>query len=330
MGPRARYVGSEVPEEVLIWQDPVPAVEHDLIDAADIAQLKATILSSEFTTAELVRTAWASASSYRDSDMRGGANGARIRLAPQKDWAANDPRELARVLKRLERVQTKFNKAQKGDKRVSLADVIVLAGAAAIERAAENAGYAVEVPFTPGRTDASQKQTDVKSFAVLEPRADGFRNYYSDAAYRKPAEALLDKADLLDLSVSEMAVLVAGMRTLNANTGGSEHGVFTDQTDALDNDFFVNLLDMRNEWRPAKGQPYVYEGRDRVTGEMRWTATEVDLVFGSNSELRAISEAYAYEGAEEIFVQDFVEAWSKVMKLDRFDLKGGNAVVASN
>jgi catalase-peroxidase len=330
MGPRARYVGSEVPEEVLIWQDPVPAVEHDLIDAADIAQLKAMILSSEFTTAELVRTAWASASSYRDSDMRGGANGARIRLAPQKDWTANDPKELARVLKRLERVQTKFNKAQKGDKRVSLADVIVLAGAAAIERAAENAGYAVEVPFTPGRTDASQKQTDVKSFAVLEPRADGFRNYYSDAAYRKPAEALLDKADLLDLSVSEMAVLVAGMRTLNANTGGSEHGVFTDQTDALDNDFFVNLLDMRNEWRPAKGQPYVYEGRDRVTGEMRWTATEVDLVFGSNSELRAISEAYAYEGAEEIFVQDFVEAWSKVMKLDRFDLKGGNAVVASN
>jgi catalase-peroxidase len=330
MGPRARYVGSEVPEEVLLWQDPVPAVDHALIDAADVAELKATILSAEFTTAELVRTAWASASSYRDSDMRGGANGARIRLAPQKDWEANDPKELARVLKRLERIQTSFNKAQRGDKRVSLADVIVLAGAAAIERAAQNAGYDVEVPFTPGRTDASQKQTDVKSFAVLEPKADGFRNYYSDAAYRKPAEALLDKADLLDLTVPEMAVLVAGMRTLNANTGGSDYGVFTDQTDALDNDFFVNLLDMRNEWRPVADQPYIYQGRDRVTGEMRWKATEVDLVFGSNSELRAIAEYYAYDGAEAVFVQDFVEAWSKVMKLDRFDLKGASPMVASN
>jgi catalase-peroxidase len=330
MGPRARYVGSEVPEEVLLWQDPVPAVDHALIDAADIAELKATILSAEFTTAELVRTAWASASSYRDSDMRGGANGARIRLAPQKDWEANDPKELARVLKRLERIQTNFNKAQRGDKRVSLADVIVLAGAAAIERAAQNAGYDAEVPFTPGRTDASQKQTDVKSFAVLEPKADGFRNYYSDAAYRKPAEALLDKADLLDLTVPEMAVLVAGMRTLNANTGGSDYGVFTDQTDALDNDFFVNLLDMRNEWRPVADQPYIYQGRDRVTGEMRWKATEVDLVFGSNSELRAIAEYYAYDGAEAVFVHDFVEAWSKVMKLDRFDLKGPSPMVASN
>ncbi|WP_439106189.1 catalase/peroxidase HPI [Congregibacter sp.] len=330
MGPRARYVGSDVPDEVLMWMDPVPAVDHDLIDAGDVAELKAKILSSEFTTAELVRTAWASASSYRDSDMRGGANGARIRLAPQKDWEANDPKELARVLKRLERIQKDFNKAQRGDKQVSLADVIVLAGAAAVERAADAAGYDVEVPFTPGRTDASQKQTDVNSFAVLEPKADGFRNYYSDAAYRQPAEALLDKADLLDLSVSEMTVLIGGMRTLDANAGGSQHGVLTDETEALDNDFFTNLLDMRNVWRPTKDNPYVYEGRDRVTGEMRWSATEVDLVFGSNSELRAIAEVYAYDGAEEVFVHDFVEAWSKVMKLDRFDLKGGSSMMAAN
>ncbi|MDP5054767.1 MAG: catalase-peroxidase, partial [Congregibacter sp.] len=329
-GPRARYVGADVPEEVLLWMDPVPAVDHDLINASDIAQLKATILASEFTTAELVRTAWAAASSYRDSDMRGGANGARIRLAPQKDWAANDPKELARVLKRLERIQKDFNKSQKGGTQVSLADLIVLAGGAAVERAAEVAGYDVNVPFTPGRTDASQKQTDVNSFAVLEPKADGFRNYYSDAAYRKPAEALLDKADLLDLSVPEMTVLVAGMRTLNANAGGSQHGVLTDQTEALDNDFFVNLLDMRTVWRPTTDNPYVYEGRDRVTGEMRWSATEVDLVFGSNSELRAIAEVYAYDGAEEVFVHDFVDAWSKVMTLDRFDLKGGDKMMAAN
>ncbi|WP_008292998.1 catalase/peroxidase HPI [Congregibacter litoralis] len=330
MGPRARYVGSEVPDEVMMWMDPVPAVDHDLIDAGDVAELKAKILSSEFTTAELVRTAWASASTYRDSDMRGGANGARIRLAPQKDWEANDPKELARVLKRLERIQKDFNKSQRGDKQVSLADLIVLAGAAAIERAAETAGYDVEVPFTPGRTDATQKQTDVNSFAVLEPKADGFRNYYSEAAYRKPAEALLDKADQLDLSVAEMTVLIGGLRTLDANADGAEHGVLTDETEALDNDFFTNLLDMRNVWRPTKDNPYVYEGRDRVTGEMRWSATEVDLVFGSNSELRAIAEVYAYEGAEEVFVHDFVDAWSKVMKLDRFDLKGGDSMVAAN
>lgn len=330
MGPRARYVGSDVPDDVLMWMDPVPAVDHDLISASDIAELKAKVLSSEFTTAELVRTAWASASSYRDSDMRGGANGARVQLAPQKDWEANDPKELARVLKRLKRIQKDFNKSQRGDTKVSLADVIVLAGAAAIERAAETAGYDVTVPFAPGRTDATQKQTDVNSFAVLEPAADGFRNYYSDAAYRAPAEALLDKADLLDLSVPEMTVLIGGMRTLNANTGGSQHGVLTDQTDALDNDFFVNLLDMRNVWRPTQGNPYVYEGRDRVTGEMRWSATEVDLVFGSNSELRAIAEVYAYDGAEEVFIQDFVDAWSKVMKLDRFDLKGGDSMMAAN
>jgi len=330
MGPRARYAGTDVPDEVLMWMDPVPAVDHDLISASDIAELKAKVLSSEFTTAELVRTAWASASSYRDSDMRGGANGARVQLAPQKNWEANDPKELARVLKRVKRIQKDFNKSQRGDTQVSLADVIVLAGAAAIERAAENAGYDITVPFTPGRTDATQKQTDVNSFAVLEPAADGFRNYYSDAAYRGPAEALLDKADLLDLSVPEMTVLVGGMRTLNANTGGSQYGVMTDQTDALDNDFFVNLLDMSNVWRPTQDNPYVYEGRDRVTGEMRWKATEVDLVFGSNSELRAIAEVYAYDGAEEVFIHDFVDAWSKVMKLDRFDLKGGDSMMAAN
>ena len=330
MGPRARYAGSEVPEEVLSWQDPVPAVDHDLIDAGDIAALKASILSAEFTTAQLVRTAWASAASYRDSDMRGGANGARLRLAPQKDWAVNDPRETARVLKRLSRIQKRFNRSQRGDKQVSLADVIVLAGAAAIEQAAQNAGYPVKVPFEPGRTDATQEQTDVNSFAVLEPRADAFRNYYSEKAFRSPANALLDKADQLNLSVAEMAVLLAGLRTLDANAGGVDHGVFTDRIDALDNDFFVNLLDMSTVWRPSQDQPYVFEGRDRATGAMKWTATEVDLVFGSNSELRAIAEMYAYEGAEEVFVNDFVEAWAKVMQSDRFDLRGSRDMLAGN
>ena len=330
MGPRARYAGSEVPEEVLSWQDPVPAVDHDPIDAGDIAALKASILSSEFTTAQLVRTAWASAASYRDSDMRGGANGARLRLAPQKDWAVNDPRETAKVLKRLSRIQKRFNRSQRGDKQVSLADVIVLAGAAAIEQAAKNAGYTLEVPFEPGRTDATQEQTDVNSFAVLEPRADAFRNYYSEKAFRSPANALLDKADQLNLSVAEMAVLLAGLRTLDANAGGVDHGVFTDRIDALDNDFFVNLLDMSTVWRPSQDQPYVFEGRDRATGAMKWTATEVDLVFGSNSELRAIAEMYAYEGAEEVFVNDFVAAWVKVMQSDRFDLRGSREMFAGN
>ena len=330
MGPRARYAGSDVPEEVLSWQDPVPAVDHDLIDAGDIAALKARILSAEFTTAQLVRTAWAAAASYRDSDMRGGANGARLRLAPQKDWAVNDPRETARVLRRLSRIQKRFNRSQRGDKQVSLADVIVLAGAAAIEQAARNAGYTVEVPFEPGRTDATQEQTDVNSFAVLEPRADAFRNYYSDKAFRSPANALLDKADQLNLSVAEMAVLLAGLRTLDANAGGVDHGVFTDRIDALDNDFFVNLLDMSTVWRPSQEQPYVFEGRDRRTGAMKWTATEVDLVFGSNSELRAIAEMYAYQGAEEVFVNDFVAAWVKVMQSDRFDLRGSREMFAGN
>lgn len=330
MGPRARYAGSDVPEEVLSWQDPVPAVDHDLIDAGDVATLKASILSAEFTTAQLVRTAWASAASYRDSDMRGGANGARLRLAPQKDWAVNNPRETARVLRRLTRIQKRFNRSQRGDKQVSLADVIVLAGAAAIEQAARNAGYAVKVPFEPGRTDATQAQTDVNSFAVLEPRADAFRNYYSAGALRSPANALVDKADQLKLTVPEMAVLLAGLRTLDANAGGVDHGVFTDQIDALDNDFFVNLLDMSTVWRPSQDQPYVFEGRDRNTGELKWTATEVDLVFGSNSELRAIAEMYAYQGAEEAFVNDFVAAWVKVMQSDRFDLRGGKDMFASN
>ena len=330
MGPRARYAGSDVPEEVLSWQDPVPAVDHDLIDAGDIAALKASILSAEFTTAQLVRTAWASAASYRDSDMRGGANGARLRLAPQKDWAVNNPRETARVLRRLTRIQKRFNRSQRGDKQVSLADVIVLAGAAAIEQAAQNAGYAVKVPFEPGRTDATQAQTDVNSFAVLEPRADAFRNYYSASALRSPANALVDKADQLKLTVPEMAVLLAGLRTLDANAGGVDHGVFTDQIDALDNDFFVNLLDMSTVWRPSQDQPYVFEGRDRNTGELKWTATEVDLVFGSNSELRAIAEMYAYQGAEEAFVNDFVAAWVKVMQSDRFDLRDSREMFAGN
>jgi catalase-peroxidase len=261
--------------------------------------------------------------------MRGGANGARIRLEPQKSWEVNDPKETARVIKRLERIQKDFNKAQRGDKQVSLADLIVLAGSAAVEQAAKNAGYTVEVPFTPGRTDATQEQTDVQSFSYLEPRADGFRNYYSERAFRAPANALVDKAELLDLTVPETAVLVAGLRTLDANAGGVDHGVFTDQTNALDNDFFVNLLDMNTVWRPSQDSEYVFEGRDRVTGEMKWTATEVDLVFGSNSELRAIAEMYAYEGAEAAFVRDFIAAWTKVMEADRFDLQRRDTMVAA-
>jgi catalase-peroxidase len=328
MGPRARYVGADVPEEAMMWQDPVPAVDHDLIDDADIAELKAKILSSEFTTAELVRTAWASASTFRGTDMRGGANGARIRLAPQNEWAVNDPKALKKVLKRLERIQKDFNKSRKDNTRVSLADVIVLAGSAAVEQAAQTAGYSVDVPFTAGRTDASQKQTDVNSFAVLEPKADGFRNYYSSGSYRSPANALIDKAALLDLTVPEMSVLVAGIRTLDANAAGADHGVFTDDTNALDNDFFVNLLDLDTLWRPSKDNEYVFEGRDRVTGEMKWTATEVDLVFGSNSELRAVAEYYAFDGAEESFVNDFVAAWTKVMDADRFDVKNAEAMMA--
>ena len=322
MGPLARYVGTEIPNEVLIWQDPVPAVDHELIDAADIAKLKSEILDSGLTTPELVRTAWASASSFRGTDMRGGANGARIRLAPQKGWEVNNPDELAKVLQRLEGVQKDFNRAQSGGKQVSLADLIVLGGAAAIEQAAKNAGHEVQVPFTPGRTDASQEQTDVNSFAVLEPTADGFRNYFGSGNPRSPAEMLVDRADLLTLTVPEMTVLVGGMRALDANAAGSEYGVFTDRPGTLSNDFFVNLLDMSTQWAKSSKSEGVYEGRDRGTGKLKWSATPVDLIFGSNSELRAVAEAYAADDAQALFVLDFVDAWTKVMTLDRFDVQG--------
>ncbi|MEA3298828.1 MAG: catalase/peroxidase HPI [Pseudomonadota bacterium] len=320
MGPRARYLGSEVPDEMLIWQDPVPPVDHELIDAADVADLKSRILVSGLTVPELVRTAWASAATFRGTDLRGGANGARIRLAPQKDWAVNDSRELQKVLGRLERIQADFNKGQSGDKKVSLADLIVLGGAAAIEQAARDAGRTIEVPFTPGRTDASQAQTDAASFAVLEPQADGFRNYFAEGNTLSPAEMLVDRANLLTLTVPEMTVLVGGMRALEANAGGASHGVFTDKPGTLSNDFFVNLLDMSTAWSKSPSNPGLYEGRDRATGKVRWTATPVDLVFGSNSELRAVAEVYAANGAAEKFTRDFVAAWTKVMNLDRFDL----------
>ena len=320
MGPRARYIGTEIPAEELLWQDPVPAVDYKLIDAADIAQLKSKILASGLTVPELVRTAWASAASFRGTDMRGGANGARVRLAPQKDWAVNNPQELAKVLATLGKIQSDFNAAQTGGKKVSLADVIVLGGAAAIEKAAKDAGQSVQVPFTPGRTDASQAQTDVESFAVLEPTADGFRNYFGPGNYRSPAELLVDRADLLSLTVPEMTVLVGGLRGLNANAGGAVHGVFTDRPGVLSNDFFVNLLGMSTRWSRSAASEGIYEGRDRTTGELKWTATPVDLVFGSHAELRAIAEVYAENGAEEKFTRDFVKAWNKVMTLDRFDL----------
>lgn len=320
LGPRARYIGAEAPKDVLIWQDPVPAVDHPLIDANDIAVLKAKILASGLTPSELVRTAWASAASFRGSDLRGGANGARIRLAPQKDWAANNPQELAKVLKSLEDIQRNFNGAQSGGKKVSLADLIVLGGAAAIEQAAKQGGYDIKVPFTPGRADASQEQTDVASFAVLEPTADGFRNYFGGNNPRSPAEMLVDRASLLNLTVPEMTVLVGGMRALNANAGQSAHGVFTGRPGTLSNDFFVNLLDMSTQWSKSAKTEGLYEGRDRKTGNVKWTATPVDLVFGSNSELRAVAEFYATNDASEKFVDDFVAAWTKVMNLDRFDL----------
>ncbi|MGB5333958.1 MAG: catalase/peroxidase HPI [Woeseiaceae bacterium] len=320
MGPRARYVGNEIPDEVLLWQDPVPAVDHPLIDADDIAKLKSQILDSGLTVPQLVRTAWASASTFRGSDMRGGANGARIRLAPQSNWDVNNPDELAKVLKRLERVQKDFNGAQKGGKKVSLADVIVLGGAAAIEAAAKKAGHDVQVPFTPGRTDASQAQTEVESFAVLKPTADGFRNYFGEANRRSPAEMLVDKADLLTLTAPEMTALVGGMRALDANAGGAKHGVFTAKPGTLSNDFFLNLLSMSTTWTKSSKDAGIYEGRDRATGKLQWTATPVDLVFGSHAELRAISEVYAENGGEKKFVNDFVDAWTKVMTLDRFDL----------
>ena len=331
MGPRARYVGTDIPSEELLWQDPVPAVDHPLIDAADIAGLKASILDTGLTVPELVRAAWASASTFRGTDMRGGANGARVRLAPQSGWDANDPDELDKVLKRLTNVQKDFNRAQTGGKKVSLADVIVLGGAAAIEKAAKAAGREVQVPFAPGRTDASQAQTDIESFAVLKPTADGFRNYFGEANYRSPAEMLVEKADLLTLTAPEMTVLVGGMRALDANSGGASHGVFTDQPGALTNDFFVNLLSMSTKWSKSPATAGIYEGRDRATGKLKWTATPVDLVFGSHAELRAIAEVYAENGGQDKFVNDFIAAWTKVMTLDRFDLGAsqGNEVYAS-
>lgn len=321
MGPRVRYIGAEAPTEDLIWQDPIPDVKHALVNDADVKKLKADILATGLSVPALVRTAWASASTFRMTDMRGGANGARIRLAPQKDWVVNNPAELAKVLAALEKVQSDFNAKQKSGKRVSLADVIVLAGGAAIEKAAKDAGYDVTVPFTPGRADASQEQTDVESFAFLEPKADAFRNYYTKDAGLSPAEMLVDKANMLSLTVPEMTVLVGGLRSLNANADDSGNGVLTDKPGTLDNAFFVNLLDMSTKWEKSAKQEGLYEGLDRKTGKAKWTATPVDLVFGSNAELRAISEVYAADDAKKKFVVDFVAAWRKVMTLDRFDTK---------
>ncbi len=320
MGPASRYLGDLVPDQEFVWQDPIPEVDHTVINAQDAVELKAEILDSGLSTAELVRIAWASASTFRGTDMRGGANGGRIRLAPQNDWAVNDPAELDRVVEALEEIQSDFNSAQSGGKRISLADLIVLGGAVAIEQAAARAGVDVDVPFVPGRMDASEGQTDVDSFALLEPTADGFRNYFASVNPRSPAEMLVEKAALLNLTVPEMAALVGGMRAMNANAGGSAHGVFTDRPGTLSNDFFVNLIDMSTQWTESSTEG-IYEGSDRATGELKWTATPVDLIFGSNSELRAVAEFYAADDAQEEFVHDFVEAWTKVMTLDRFDLK---------
>jgi catalase-peroxidase len=321
MGPRARYLGPEVPKEELIWQDPIPAVNHELIDETDVASLKSKMLASGLTVSELVSTAWASASTFRGSDKRGGANGARIRLAPQKDWAVNQPAQLAKVLKVLEGIQSDFNQAQTGGKKVSLADLIVLGGCAGVEQAAKNAGQTVTVPFAPGRMDASQEQTDVESFAVLEPAADGFRNYQKKGVAVAAEALLLDKAQLLTLTAPEMTVLLAGLRMLNANAGNSQHGVFTKTPGSLTNDFFKNLLDMSTRWTATSEAKDVYEGRDPKSGKIKWTATRADLIFGSNSQLRALAEVYGSDDAHESFVRDFVVAWNKVMNLDRFDLK---------
>ncbi|MEJ6502338.1 MAG: catalase/peroxidase HPI [Rhodobacterales bacterium] len=320
MGPRTRYLGAEVPAEVLIWQDPIPSVDHALIDAKDISSLKTQILASGLSVSELVGAAWASASTFRGSDMRGGANGARIRLAPQKDWAVNQPMQLTKVLAALQKIQSAFNGAASGGNKVSLADLIVLGGCAAIEKAAKAAGQDVTVPFTPGRMDASQQQTDVESVAVLEPIADGFRNYLKGDYSVSAEELLIDKAQLLTLTAPEMTVLIGGMRVLNANVGQAVHGVFTKQPGVLSNDFFVNLLDMATEWKPASGSSNLFEGRDRASGKVTWTATRVDLVFGSNSQLRAISEVYAQDDAKAAFTRDFIAAWVKVMNADRYDL----------
>jgi catalase-peroxidase len=320
MGPIVRYLGPVVPKEKLPWQDPIPAVDHKLIDDQDIAALKAKILASGLSVAQLVSTAWASASTFRGSDKRGGANGARIRLAPQKDWDVNQPVQLTKVLQRLEAIQKEFNASQSGGKKVSLADLIVLAGCAAVEKAAKGAGHDVKVPFTPGRTDATQEQTDVESFAPLEQTADGFRNYLRGKQLMLPEEALVDRAQLLTLTAPQMTALVGGLRVLGANAGQSKHGVFTKRPETLTNDFFVNLLDMSTQWQPSAGSDGVYEGRDRKTNEVKWTGTRVDLIFGSHSQLRALVEVYACADSKEKFVKDFVAAWTKVMNLDRFEL----------
>ncbi|MCL1119805.1 catalase/peroxidase HPI [Shewanella seohaensis] len=320
MGPKARYLGADVPAEMLIWQDPIPALDHPVIDNADIKALGNKILASGLTVPELVRTAWASASSFRGTDMRGGANGARIRLEPMMNWQANNPKELAKVLAKLEKVQKDFNGSLKGGKKVSLADVIVLGGSVAVEKAAKESGVAVSVPFTPGRMDATQAQTDVSSFAVLEPTADGFRNYYSKDSSHSPAEMLIERANMLNLTVPEMTVLVGGLRALDANSAGVKHGVFTDKPGTLSNDFFVNLLDMSTKWSKSEKQEGIYEGQDRKSGKLKWTATPVDLVFGSHSELRAVSEVYGAQDGQDRFVQDFIKAWNKVMNADRFDI----------
>ncbi|MEX2335496.1 MAG: peroxidase family protein, partial [Pseudohongiella sp.] len=320
MGPKSRYLGPEVPAEDLIWQDPVPVADHELVNAQDIADLKGKIMASGLSVSELVYTAWSSASTFRGSDMRGGTNGARIRLAPQKDWEANQPAQLAKVLKTLEGIQQNFNSAQSGNKRVSVADLIVLAGSAAVEKAAKDAGHDVTVPFSPGRTDATQEQTDAESFEPLQPEADGFRNYRRAAFTVSDEEMLIDKAQLLTLSAPEMTVLVGGLRVLNANYKQASHGVFTGTPGKLTNDFFVNLTDLDTEWKPTSADADVFEGRDRKSGAVKWTGTRVDLVFGSNSQLRALSEVYAQDDAGEKFVKDFVAAWTKVMNADRFDL----------
>ncbi|UCC19929.1 MAG: catalase/peroxidase HPI, partial [Promethearchaeota archaeon] len=320
MGPRTRYLGPEVPDEELIWQDPIPAVDHKLVDEKDIALLKGKILASGLSVSEIVSIAWASASTFRGSDKRGGANGARIRLAPQKDWDVNQPTQLKKVLKSLESIQAEFNSMQSDGKKISLADLIVLAGCAGIEQAARNAGHEVRVPFSPGRMDASQEQTDEISFAVLEPKADGFRNYQKTLYAVSAEEMLIDKAQLLTLTAPEMTVLVGGLRVLNTNFGGTQHGVFTKRPDALTNDFFVNLLDMNTTWKPTTEDKTLFEGHDIETGELKWTATRVDLIFGSNSQLRALAEVYGSDDSQEKFLHDFVAAWNKVMDLDRFDL----------
>jgi catalase-peroxidase len=320
MGPIARYLGPEVPKEELIWQDPVPAVDHELIGDAEIATLKSKILDSGLSISHLVTTAWASASTFRGSDKRGGANGARIRLEPQRNWAVNQPDQLRKVLEKLESIQRDFNGSQKDGKKVSLADLIVLGGYAAVEKAAKNAGADVKIPFVPGRTDATQEQTDVTSFAVLEPKADGFRNYLVNGQSQTAEHLLVDRAQLMTLTAPEMTVLVGGMRVLNANVGQSQHGVFTKRPESLTTDFFVNLLDMGTEWKATSEAEDVFEGRDRATGKPKWTGTRVDLIFGSNSQLRAIAEVYACDDAKEKFVRDFAAAWNKVMNLDRFDL----------